>query len=524
MSTVFRFRTSILLKAWRYGKTQGGESDDLPAEIEFTCGGSAMKRLLGSLWLLLLLVVPPAVLCGPATANKIGITHVNIVDPATHTVRADQTVLISGGRIEQIGPATAAQLPADFRVVDARGKFLMAGLWDMHVHLAGISADPSWSKQVLLPLLLANGIVGVRDMGGDLETLLAWKRDSEVGRLLAPHIITAGPWLAAGGKKSPEQYPVGNAEAARASVRDLQQRGADFIKIISLPSRDAFFAVAEECRKQKISFAGHLPLEVSAIEASEAGMRSIEHFFYSAFSLSLSSKEDDLRAQMIAAQRKGDAAAWVQVSKDADATYDPEKAAHIFQTFQKNGTWVTPTLASMKVASRPELWSTSDPLLAFVPPALAKEWRDSVSNERAKKRAAWLAQQVSSDWKLTGELHRAGVAQLVGSDSLDTFMFPGDSLHQELAELVRAGFTPGEALQAATEGAAQFLQHENDFGTVATGKSADLVLLEANPLDDIGNTRKIIAVVRGGNYLDRGTLDRMLAQAKAAAAAVSPSK
>jgi imidazolonepropionase-like amidohydrolase len=177
----------------------------------------------------------------------------------------------------------------------------------------------------------------------------------------------------------------------------------------------------------------------------------------------------------------------------------------------------------MDIASHPEKWSIEDPQLAFVPASLAKEWKDSLKSERTKKRADWLRRQVSSDWKLARELRRADVLQLVGSDSLDPFNFPGESLYRELAEFVRVGYTPGEALHAATTGAARFLDRDGDFGSVSAGKLADLVLLDANPLEDIANTRKLNAVVRAGNYLDRASLDHLLADAKSAAAAV-PSK
>src|SRR5262249_39888008 len=260
-----------------------------------------------------------------------------------------------------------------------------------------------------LPLLLANGIVGVRDMGGDLDALLAWKRDVESGVLLGPHIIASGPWLAGGGRKTPEQYPVKDPEEARAAVRELKQRGADFIKIISLPSKEAFLAVAEESKKQNIQFVGHLPFQVSAIDASNAGIHSIEHLLYSALSLSFSSQEEDLRQRLIVAEQKGDSIAWEKIAHESDATYDPEKAATLFQTLKKNGTWVTPTLNSLNTASHPEDWSINDPLLEFVPSALAKQWRDSFRDDQMKERAAWLARQASNDWKLTDELHRAGI-------------------------------------------------------------------------------------------------------------------
>jgi imidazolonepropionase-like amidohydrolase len=473
-------------------------------------------------WKILLLLcaqlaVPGLIFAGPAA--PVAIIHVTLIDGSGGPPRPNQSLLIEGGRITAVGAAASVKLPKAARVIDGTGKFLLPGLWDMHVHLAGVTADPSWSKDVLLPLLLANGITGVRDMGGDLDALLSWQRDIEAGKLLGPHLVVAGPFLASEGRKSPEQYPVHSAEEARAAVDELKKRGANFIKVISLPSRDAFFAVADESKKQNISFCGHLPFEVGAGEASDAGMHSIEHLLYSAFALSFSSKEAELRPRLVAAERDSDSAAWEQIAHEADATYSPEKAAALVKTLKKNGTWVTPTLASLDITSHPENWDTDDPLLDFVPPAMAKHWRDSMGGFEMKARAAWLARQASNDWKLTGELHRAGVPLLVGSDSLDPFVFPGDSLHHELAQLVRAGFTPMEALQAATQGAAKFLGREKDYGTVQTGRVADLVLLNANPADNIGNTRQVWAVVRDGAYYDRAALDAMLERAKKAAAA-----
>jgi imidazolonepropionase-like amidohydrolase len=469
-----------------------------------------------------LLVVPSVSSEEPSTG--LAITHVTVIDATGRPPQPDQTVLIEAGHIAAVGRSATIKVPKSARAIDGSGKFLLPGFWDMHVHIAGLNADPSWSKQVLLPLLLANGITGVRDMGGDLDVLLSWQRDAESGVLLAPHLVVSGPFLVGSGKKSPEQYPVHNADEARAAVDDLKKRGANFIKVISLPSRDAYFAVAEESKKQNIPFVGHLPFEIGAIEASDAGMRSIEHFLYSAFALSFSSKETELRPRLVQAEKNGDSAAWEQIAHEADATYSPEKATALIQTLKKNGTWVTPTLASLDITSHPENWKTDDPLLAFVPPAMSKQWRDSFTDEQMKQRAAWLGRQASNDWKLTGELHRAGVPLLVGSDSLDPFVFPGDSFHHELTELVRAGFSPMEVLQAATRGAALFLGREKELGTVESGRAADLVLLSANPVENIANTRKISAVVRKGGYYDRAALDALLAHAKEAAAAVREEK
>ncbi len=473
--------------------------------------------------LLVVLLVVGSIYSAEPT-SQLAIAHVTVIDGTGRPPQPDQTVLIEAGRIVAVGATATIKIPKSARTIDASGKFLLPGFWDMHVHLAGINADPPWSKQVLLPLLLANGITGVRDMGGDLDALLSWQREIESGAFLGPHIVAGGPFLAARGKKTPEQYPIHNAEEARAAVDELKKRGANFIKIISMPSRDAFFAVAEESKKQNIPFVGHLPFEIGVIEASDAGMRSIEHLLYSAFALSFSSKETELRPRLVLAEKNGDAAAWEQIAHEADATYSPEKAAALIQTLKKNGTWVTPTLASLDITSHPENWKTDDPLLAFVPPAMAKQWRDSFNDAEMKQRAAWLGRQASNDWKLTGELHRAGVPLLVGSDSLDPFVFPGDSFHHELAELVRAGFTPMEAIQASTRGAALFLGREKELGSVEAGRAADLVLLSANPVENIANTRKVWAVIRNGGYYDRAALDTLLTHAKEAAAAVSEDK
>jgi len=459
------------------------------------------------------------------TTVPLVLQHVAIIDGTDAAPRSDQTVVIRGGQITATGPASQIKFEKSARVVDGHGKFLIPGLWDMHVHIAGVSADPSWSKDVLLPLLLANGITGVRDMGGDLETLLSWKRDIESGKFLGPHIVAAGPWLAGRGRKTPEQFPVANADEARAAVRELKQRGADFIKILTLPSREAFFAVADEARKQGISFVGHLPLDVDAAEASDAGMHSIEHFYYSDFALSLSAQEKTLRPQLLAAEKKRDFTASASLRSEAVASFSSEKADALWNKLKTNKTWVTPTLEEIYAAGHPAAVPLDKKSLTFIPEPVLKSWRGGAADDPASSaRVNALAKLAENDWKLTGEMHAAGVSLLAGSDSLDEGVIPGFSLHLELAQLVKAGFTPMEAIHCATAGAAEFLGRTKDFGTIETGKFADLVLLDANPAEDIANTRRIFAVIRDGQFLDRQALDLMLAKAVTAARAVRSEK
>jgi hypothetical protein len=218
-----------------------------------------------------------------------------------------------------------------------------------------------------------------------------------------------------------------------------------------------------------------------------------------------------------AAAKKDDSDA--AVYDDADKTFSPEKAAALWATFIRNGTWVTPTLYSIAMLAQAPQQSPDDPLLAYLPLALQKEWRATgPPSQRALSEAAWWKRQYESDRKLTGEMHRAGVRLLAGSDSLDRYVFPGSSLQYELRELVAAGLTPQEALQTASENPAEFFGRK-DVGTIAAGLRADMVLLDADPSQNIENTQKISGVILTGRFLSRKDLDALLEKARAAAAA-----
>jgi imidazolonepropionase-like amidohydrolase len=461
----------------------------------------------------------------PAKSSALVLDHVTVVDVSGGPARADQTVVISGDTITAMAKSGSIPIPKGAQVVDARGKFLIPGLWDMHTHIAGISAKPSWAKQVLIPLLVANGITGIRDMGGDLDALKQWRREISSGAMIGPRIVAAGPMLlpprrsTAPAPADPAELRVGTPEEARAAVDMLQQRGADFVKIIEVP-RDAYFAIVEESKKDGISFAGHIPSDVMAIEASNAGQRSIEHIIYSSLAFDCSSQEVELRQKASEAAKKRDGQAVADSADEANRTFSPEKAAKLWETFKKNGTWVTPTLFSIYANAHHLEDSPADPQLAYLPAALRKEWAPSQDpTQDDRDTAAWWQRQFENDRKLTGEMQRAGVRLLVGSDSLDRYVFVGTSLHRELQMLVTAGLTPLDALQAATQNPADFLERK-DLGAIAVGKRADLVLLEADPTLGIANTQKISAVILAGNFLSRASLDQLLVKARAAAAAL----
>jgi imidazolonepropionase-like amidohydrolase len=462
----------------------------------------------------------------PANPTALVINHVTVIDVSGGPALTDQMVVISGDTITVVAKSSSIRLPKGAQVVDARGKFLIPGLWDMHTHIAGISAKPSWAKQVLLPLLVANGITGIRDMGGDLDALKEWRQEISSRALTGPRIVAAGPMLLpprrspAAAPADPAELRIGTLEEARAAVDQLQHREADFVKIIEI-SREAYFAVAEESKKDGISFAGHIPSGVTAVEASNAGQKSIEHIIYSSLAFDCSSLEEQLRKKALEASNKRDGATVAAITDEANRTYSPEKAAALWQTFKNNGTWLTPTLFSIYVNAHHLEDSPADPQLAFLPSALRKEWAPSQTpSQDDRDTAVWWQRQFENDRKLTGEMHSAGVRLLAGSDSLDRYVFVGTSLHQELQMLVTAGLTPLEALQTATRNAADFLGRK-DLGGIAVGMRADLVLLDADPSLEIANTQKISAVVLSGIFLAREALDQMLSKAKGAAASIS---
>jgi imidazolonepropionase-like amidohydrolase len=477
-------------------------------------------------WVLLI----PSFATRPTKSNVLVLDHVTVIDVGGGLARADQTVVVTGDTITAVAASGSLAKPKGARLVNARGKFLIPGLWDMHTHIAGVFADPSWAREVLLPLLVANGITGIRDMGGDLDALESWRKEIASGALLGPQIVTGGPMLlpprrptAAPAPTKPEELPIATPEEAREAVRRLQQRGADFIKIIDVP-RDAYFAVADESRKDGITFVGHVPSDVTAVEASNSGQKSIEHIFYSSLAFDCSSQGDALRQKLRQARAKHDSQAIGDIRDEANGSFSQEKAAALWQLFRKNGTWVTPTLFAIRANAHHLEDSAADPQLAYLPASLRKDWAPAQNpTQDDRDTAAWWLRQFENDRKLTGEMHRAGVRLLAGSDSLDGYVFVGTSLHRELLQLVAAGLTPREALAAATSNPADFLGR-GDLGSIAAGKRADLVLLDGNPLDEISNTGKISAVVLGGKFLARADLDDLLAKARAAAAAVPAEK
>lgn len=440
-----------------------------------------------------------------APAKSLAIIRVTVIDATEAPARADMTVVVTGDRIRAVGKSGEVVVPTGAQVVDGKGKYLIPGLWDMHVHTAG----PSF-----LPLYLANGVTGVRDMHAlDPGATFGLRKQVQEGKLPGPRIVAAGPLVDGPTPFVPGSLVAANAAEGREAVRKLRKMGADFVKVYTKLSREAYLAIADEAKKQGLPFAGHLPESVSAAEASDLGQKSIEHL--TGVELACSDREDELRREAVAALSKGDnQAAMEQLghigARAADSISD-KKARALYARFVRNGTWHVPTLTVLhSLASLDDPKFTADPRVKYMPPAFLSYWS---LMKLPPETAAGLKRRYKGTTSLVRAMHQAGVPFLAGTDTPGVpYVFPGFSLHDELALLVaNGGFTPLEALQAATRDPARFLAREKDLGTVEPGKLADLILLDADPLADIHNTTKIAAVVANGRLLPRPELDRMLA-------------
>ena len=447
--------------------------------------------------------------------NILVFTHATVIDATGAPAKRDYTVVITGDRITAIGETPKMRVAPAAQVVDATGKFLIPGLWDMHVHPQG---------KEYLPLFLANGVTGIRIMWGDPEDY-EWRKQIGAGQLFGPRMVIASPIV-----DGPKPYwrgsiSVSSEAQARQVVDKVKANGADFVKVYQFLPRDLYFAIADEAKKQGIPFAGHVPIDVSAVEASNAGQKSFEHLIGILPACSthadelLKGQQADLVEDLAAAKPKFWGTHATQSRQMMLDSYSPEKADALFAVFKSNGTWQVPTLTLLRMfAYGNDPAFLNDARLKYVPVRTRTSWDPAaIDGKRTPEDFAYMKREFQRDLAVVGAMQKSGVGILAGTDTDNPFCFPGFGLHDELGLLVQAGLSPMQALQAATLNPARFLGKEKDLGTIETGKLADLVLLDANPLDEIGNTKKIAAVVSNGKLFSRAALDEILAQVEALA-------
>jgi imidazolonepropionase-like amidohydrolase len=408
-------------------------------------------------------------LCVPAICASLALQDVTVIDVAASAARPHMTVIVQGDRITAVGPVSSTAIPKDAQIVSGRERFLIPGLWDMDVHL--------WYKQNQLPVYLAFGVTGVQDMGSDYPRLVAWRDAIETGKAIGPHIITSGPPVT-GFPGDDDKLPVllaRNPAEAREAFDQLWDLDVDFLRVLPELSRDAYFALAEQARHWGLRLVGQVPPGVTAREAIEARQRNFEHLF--------------------------------GISK---AVATDQEAVDFFERCALREVTLSPNLVFWRRAAHlDDSKLRNDTRLRYVPEAIRRSWPEMISES-----ADASPEQVETMYHLVSLMTRTNVDVLAGTDTGEPYTIPGATLHDELEELVAAGMEPHQALRAATLAPARFLGWDEAMGTIEKGKVADLVLLNANPLQDIRNTRRIEAVVSRGKYYSRKNLDAILAAVK----------
>lgn len=477
-----------------------------------------MKALL-ALAVALLTLPAAAAAKAPTGHADVLIRHATIIDVAAGQVRPGQAVATVGERIVAVGDdaAMAKQWRAR-HTIDAGKRYLMPGLWDMHVHFGG-GPDLIAENRALLPLYIANGITTVRDASGDLgEQVLQWRGEIASGALPGPRLFSSGPKIEGIDPVWKGTIEVGSQADVNRAITRLQALHVDFVKITDSTLKPELFLYAvERARAAGLRASGHIPQALTVEQAVDAGLSSIEHLDYA---WNLGVPDEAAIAADFAAGRISRAEAGARLN----AGFNPETAARAYRDLAARGLAVTPTLfVSTTIAGLATADHSQDPELAYIGPRLREtyNWRIERAKKQTAEETAARAAHVAALAALLPMLRDAGVPILAGTDAgfLNSFDYPGFSLHEELALYVKSGLSPAQALATATLTGPAWFGLGDQYGAVEAGRMADLLLLDANPLADIAATKSTHMVVLRGKVIDRAALDHMLADVRAKVAA-----
>ncbi len=477
-----------------------------------------MKQLLFALAPILLAFAPPA-LAAPKQGDVI-IRHVSIVDVEAAKTIAEQAVVLKGEDIVAVGSdsAIAKDWRAD-RIIEGEGRYLIPGLWDMHVHFGG-GPELIEENRALLPLYVANGITTIRDASGDLpDQVLAWRGEIAGGKLFGPRLLTSGAKIEGIAPVWKGTIEVGSEADVDAALDRLKNRDkVDFVKITDSTLKPELFLYAlRRAKALGLKTSAHIPMALTTQQAVDAGISSIEHLDYA---YNAGAKDEAAIAADFAAGRIDRA----EANRRLDAGFDRDTAMAAYRRFAAKGVFVTPTLNGSRIIAYLDRDDHStDEGLAYIGPKLRKtyDWR---IERAAKADAAAIAarhKQIEDVAAILPMLAEAGVPIIAGTDAgfLNSFNYPGFGLHDEIELFVEKGLTPAQALASATRAGPAWFGQLDRYGAIKPGMAADLVLLTKNPLEDIGATRAIDTVVLRGVVQDRAALDKMLADTRAKVAA-----
>lgn len=442
-----------------------------------------------------------------AQSVDLTIQHANIVDVKNGRIIKDQTIQIKDQRIVAI-TSNASKSIQSRDTWNARGKYIMPGLWDNHIHFGGGDTLIEENK-ALLDLFLINGVTSIRDCAADISpSVLAWKKEVQQNTLRGPSIYTSGPKIE--GYKSiwVGDLEVDNSQELDQAFDSLTHLKVDFIKVTDNTLKPSLYLEAiRKARAKGWNVSAHIPAVLTLKEVSEAGLSTIEHLGY--LLRAGSAKEAEYTEAIAKGQMTPKAYNQLLMQH-----FDTAAALNTYRLLAKNGTAVVPTLnISRSVAFLDQEKHDNDPELKMIGPGLVRTYQWRV-DRAAKDDAAAIAYRHELFEKTAGLLpllHQAGVKIIAGTDAgyLNSFDYPGSGLHKELQLMVRYGLTAREALEASVLAGPQLMQVEKDYGSVSVGKIADLLLLNENPLEDIRATQKIHAVVLKGKGFDQTSLQEI---------------
>ena len=443
----------------------------------------------------------------------LAIRSATIIDVKTGKLLNNKIILVTKDRISAVVDEEKHPLFTTTKTFDAKGKFIIPGLWDMHMHFGGGDTLIEENKN-LLALYLANGITSIRDCAADISSsVLQWRKEVSQGKLQGPTIYTSGPKLE--GYKSIwiGDLEIDNSKELQLALDSLQKLKVDFIKITDNTMKPALYLESvKESRKRGWAITGHIPAPLTLSEVSDAGLSAVEHI---SFMLRAGSAQEELFSKKIGA---GGMTA-KEYNQLLLKNFDTARAMKIYKHLAKNKTAVVPTLSiSFATAYLDQVDHSKDPELAYIGQGLKNtyNWRIERAAKDDVAAVAYRHEVIERAAGLLPILQKSGMTILAGTDAgyLNSFDYPGFGLHRELTLMVKYGLTPLQALQASVINGPVFLGKGNEYGSIASGKKADILILDSNPLIDIQSTQKINALITKGKLLDRQSLDGLLSEIK----------
>ena len=456
--------------------------------------------------------------------NAICIENISTIDPVVG-LRENQTVIVKDGKILKVANTSELSLSPSNRIIDGSGKYLIPGLWDAHVHFAYIEElAPS-----MFDLFLTHGITSVRDTGGKVDFVKAWKDKAIANPTDAPRVMMAGPLL----DGEPNVYDGSDAghpelSVGLDSVGDVEEQIAllltkdvDLLKAYEMLTPEQFKKICELGKANNLKITGHVPLSMDVISASNAGLNSMEHMRNLEISCASNSEELFKQRQKLLKNMNNLTGANLRSSihtaqrETAVNNYDDDKANKVLANLKKNNTWQIPTLA-LNTFSSGKHYAKSEfqESFTYLPDTIGKYWMESIERVKSMEPSEFRKQYDQWNYMMISKIHKAGIEIMAGTDTPIAFLTPGLSLHEELADLVKAGLSPIDALKTATVNPAQYFNLEDELGSIKENMWADLVILNANPLEDIHNTKNIDAIFKQGKHYSRENLDAVLKNLK----------